>query len=73
VSWSGWGVGKGWWGGERTVNANEENGHVRPGETEDVELELVHVGCFAVKEEEEAEYGGFGASLPAVDWVLEHC
>ncbi len=46
---------------------------MRPGETEDVELEFVHVCCFAVEEEEEAEHGGFGAGLPAVYGVLCHC
>lgn len=48
------------------INTDQENCHVRPRQPEQVQLELVHVCCFAVEEEQEAQHGGFGTGLPAV-------
>ena len=52
------------------VHADQEDRHVRPGQAEEVEFEFVHVGCFAVEKQQEAEHGGFGPGLPAVDGVV---
>lgn len=52
------------------IHANQENSDMHPGETEQVEFKFVHVCCFAVEEEEEAEHGRLGTRLPAVDGVV---
>ena len=52
------------------VHANQEDGHVSPRETEEVEFEFVHVCGFAVEEQEQAENWRGGPCLPAVDGVV---
>ena len=52
------------------IHADQEDRHVRPRQAQQVQLELVHVGGFAVQQQEEAEHGGFGPGLPAVDRVV---
>lgn len=43
--------------------------YVCPGFTKEFELEFVHVGSFAVEEDEEGEFGHTGGGLPAEDGV----
>ena len=52
------------------VHADQEDRHVRPAQAQQVELELVHVGRFAVEQQEEAQHGCGGAGLPAVDGMV---
>ena len=52
------------------IHANQEDRHMRPRQAEEIELELVHVGCFAVQQEEEAQHGCFGPGLPPVYRVV---
>lgn len=51
-------------------HTHERNGDVRPRLPEDFELELVHIRCFAVEEDEERKFGHAGRGLPAEDWVV---
>lgn len=52
------------------VDANQEDGDVRPRVAQQVELKLVHVRRLAVEQQQQAQHGRLRAGLPAVDGVV---